>query len=339
MRRPLVEILYFEGCPNHEPARALVQRIAAELRVEPQIDLLKVVDADAATEQRFLGSPTVRVNGRDVEPGADERRGFSYACRVYPGERGLAGQPDPSWIRDALAEAGKWSTVSDDGDRLPPRIAGALAAAEIPPSKLGPARHARLTDSERDLYFWILRSFATSGRPSGAEIREEAGRLGLDIESAFESLAREDLVHLGSDGEIAVAYPFSGRPTSHRVRFPSGNETYSMCAIDALGIAPMFEETIEVTSRDPLTGDEVYVRLAPDGTGEWRPEPAVVVAGAVGSEGASFCCCCPVLNFFASVAHAEHWLEQHADARGEVITMRDAAHAGRAVFGDVLVDV
>jgi hypothetical protein len=231
------------------------------------------------------------------------------------------------------------STAREDGGRLPPRVAGALAAAEIPSSKLGPARRARLTDSERDLYFWILRRFATSGRPSAVETCEEAGRLGLDIESALDSLAREDLVHVGSDREIAVAYPFSGRPTAHRVRFPSGNETYSMCAIDALGIAPMFNATIEVASQDPLTGDEVHVRLAPEGACEWRPESAVVLAGALESGGASFCCCCPVLNFFASAAHAERWLAQHAEVRGEVITMRDAVDAGRAVFGDVLVGV
>lgn len=105
MRRPLVEILYFEGCPNHEPARALVERIAAELRVEPRIELLEVVDVGAAIEERFLGSPTVRVDGRDVEPGADERLDFVFACRVYRSERGLAGHPDSSWISDALGEA------------------------------------------------------------------------------------------------------------------------------------------------------------------------------------------------------------------------------------------
>lgn len=227
--------------------------------------------------------------------------------------------------------------MSHDGDRLPPRVAGALAAAEIPPSKLGPNRRVHLTDSERDLYFWVLRSFATSGRPSGTEMNDEARRLGLDVESALESLARDDLVHLGSDREIAVAYPFSGRPTAHRVRSPSGNETYSMCAIDALGIAPMLGETTDVISEDPITGEAVCIRVAPDGAGEWRPESAVVVAGAVGGGGgASFCCCCPVVNFFASAVHAERWLEQHADVRGEVITMRDAAHAGRAIFGDVL---
>jgi hypothetical protein len=107
MSRPLVEILYFEGCPNHEPARTLVERIAGELRLQPKIELIEVADADAAAAQRFLGSPTIRVNGRDVEPGADERRDFVFACRVYLGVRGLAGQPDAPWIRDALAKAGK----------------------------------------------------------------------------------------------------------------------------------------------------------------------------------------------------------------------------------------
>jgi hypothetical protein len=40
-------------------------------------------------------------------------------------------------------------------------VAAALAAAEIPPSKLGPARHARLSEAQRELYFWILGRFAT----------------------------------------------------------------------------------------------------------------------------------------------------------------------------------
>jgi len=102
--RPRVEILYFDGCPNHEPARALVERVAAELQLEPTIDLVAVADAESAAELRFLGSPTVRVDGRDVEPGASERQEFVLSCRVYRTERGLGGQPDETWIRDALTE-------------------------------------------------------------------------------------------------------------------------------------------------------------------------------------------------------------------------------------------
>ena len=221
-------------------------------------------------------------------------------------------------------------------NELPERVAAALALAEIPPSKLGPARRARLTGAESELYLWILRRFATEGRPSRVELREAAEQLGLDVEQALETLAREDLVRRGSDGEIAVAYPFSGRPTAHRVRFPGGHEVDAMCAIDALGIAPMFGEPIEIASRDPVSGDAIEARVAPDGTADWSPRSAVVVAGVLDRGSDSCRGCCPVLNFFVSPVNAERWLTEHPQVRGIVISMDEAAAAGQAVFGDAL---
>jgi len=50
----------------------------------------------------ILGSPTVRVDGRDVDPQAEERRDYGLSCRVYRTERGLAGLPDARWLRAAL---------------------------------------------------------------------------------------------------------------------------------------------------------------------------------------------------------------------------------------------
>lgn len=214
--------------------------------------------------------------------------------------------------------------------------AAALTAAAIPISKLGPARHARLSEPERELYFWILRRFATRGRPTSAETRAAAERLGLEADPAIATLAREDLVHRGRDGEISVAYPFSGRPTAHCVRLPGGNEVDAMCAIDALGIAPMFGQPIEIVSRDPLTGDEIAAQMDPEGRVRWSPESAVVVAGAMAADGDSCQGCCPVLNFFVSHASAKRWLGEHPQMRGTVISMQEAAAAGRAVFGDVL---
>jgi hypothetical protein len=105
--QPRVEILYFEGCPNHEPARALVERLARELRVEPEIELVQVPDPEAAVMLRFLGSPTVRVNGVDVEPGAEERRDFAFSCRIYRSDGGTSEQPAERWVRDALIKAAK----------------------------------------------------------------------------------------------------------------------------------------------------------------------------------------------------------------------------------------
>ena len=107
MRRPRVEILYFGGCPNHERARELVEQVADELRIEPEIRLLEVADPDAAVELRFLGSPTVRVDGVDVEPGAEARRDFALSCRIYRSERGVGEQPQEAWVREALTEAAK----------------------------------------------------------------------------------------------------------------------------------------------------------------------------------------------------------------------------------------
>jgi hypothetical protein len=104
---PLVEILYFDGCPNHEGALALVEKVAGEIGIEAEIRLVDVPDQESASRLRFLGSPTVRVGGRDVEPGVDERTDYALPCRVFRTEQGYAGQPDEQWIREALLrEAG-----------------------------------------------------------------------------------------------------------------------------------------------------------------------------------------------------------------------------------------
>jgi hypothetical protein len=106
MRRPRVDLLYFEECPNHGAARALVERVAGALRVELDLRLIDVADADAAARLRFLGSPSVRVDGRDVEPGADRRDDFALGCRIDLGSSGVSGAPDEAWIREALEAAG-----------------------------------------------------------------------------------------------------------------------------------------------------------------------------------------------------------------------------------------
>ena len=104
---PLVEILYFDGCPNHEPAIALVERISRELGIEPNVQLVNVPDQQAARRLRFLGSPTIRVGGIDVDPATEQRDDYALSCRVFRTKAGFSGQPDERWVRDALLrEAG-----------------------------------------------------------------------------------------------------------------------------------------------------------------------------------------------------------------------------------------
>ena len=99
---PLVEILYFDGCPNHHPAVALVERVSRELGIEPELRLVNVADQEAAERARFLGSPTIRVGGIDVDPHTEERSDYALSCRVFQTEAGIVGQPDERWMREAL---------------------------------------------------------------------------------------------------------------------------------------------------------------------------------------------------------------------------------------------
>ena len=101
-RGPLVEVLYFDGCPNHEPAVALVERLSRELGIELELRLVKVSDREAAQRLRFLGSPTIRVDGVDVDPRTEERSDYALSCRIFRTHVGIVGQPDERWVREAL---------------------------------------------------------------------------------------------------------------------------------------------------------------------------------------------------------------------------------------------
>lgn len=108
---PLVEILYFDGCPNHEPAFALVERLGRELGIGPRVELVNVPDQEAAQRLRFLGSPTIRVAGLDVDPRTEERDDYALSCRVFRTEAGIVGQPDERWVRAALIRAREATTA------------------------------------------------------------------------------------------------------------------------------------------------------------------------------------------------------------------------------------
>ena len=96
-----IEVLYFEGCPNHQPTVQLVQEVVDTLGLSLEVSEVEVAGHEEAETLRFLGSPSVRVNGRDIEPGADDRTGFALSCRVY----GAAGVPPRDLLVAALREA------------------------------------------------------------------------------------------------------------------------------------------------------------------------------------------------------------------------------------------
>ncbi len=115
--RTAVEILTFAACPNAAAARDLVTRVLSATQLDAEVREVEVEDADDALRLRFLGSPTIRADGNDIEPGAGERTQYVYACRVYRTASGTTGVPDEAWLRDALASATDSPTSPHAPDR------------------------------------------------------------------------------------------------------------------------------------------------------------------------------------------------------------------------------
>jgi hypothetical protein len=99
-----VEVLYFDGCPSHEAVLPRVRELLARAGVATEVELRRVESVEAAERERFLGSPTIRVNGRDVDPTAEQRTDYGMKCRLYATVDGLRGTPPDELIADAIAD-------------------------------------------------------------------------------------------------------------------------------------------------------------------------------------------------------------------------------------------
>jgi len=98
--RPVeVELLYFDGCPNYQDYLPHLRQLVSGAG---EIKLRAIKTEAAALTERFLGSPTVRVNGRDVESDAAGRTEYGLQCRLYRGAGGWSGAPPDDWVLAAL---------------------------------------------------------------------------------------------------------------------------------------------------------------------------------------------------------------------------------------------
>ncbi len=99
-----VEVLYFEGCPNHAPATELVCEALRKEGKRADVRDVEVHTPEQAQSLRFLGSPTIRINGVDVEPEARLAKTFGLGCRTYFTENGRSGTPSETMVRTAINE-------------------------------------------------------------------------------------------------------------------------------------------------------------------------------------------------------------------------------------------
>jgi hypothetical protein len=100
-----IEVLYINGCPTYETATKTLRAVLAEEGLESDTELVAVNTDEDARRLLFPGSPTIRVDGRDLFP-APERDQWGLGCRVYTTPEGLRGCPTADMLRQALTTQG-----------------------------------------------------------------------------------------------------------------------------------------------------------------------------------------------------------------------------------------
>jgi hypothetical protein len=102
---PRVEFLWWDGCPSWDRALSELRETMQEVGIDPAAVVLSRVDTEAEASRRaFVGSPTIRIDGNDVQEPVEEPTGLT--CRVYRLRDGrISALPDRDDVREALLRA------------------------------------------------------------------------------------------------------------------------------------------------------------------------------------------------------------------------------------------
>ena len=95
-----IELLYFDGCPFWQIGLKNLNAALQAKGLDTPVELVKVQDDADASQKKFLGSPSFRVN--DVDLWDEVRESYSLSCRVYSTPQGMKGSPTVEMLEQAL---------------------------------------------------------------------------------------------------------------------------------------------------------------------------------------------------------------------------------------------
>jgi len=95
-----VELLYFDGCPSYRMAERLLREALAEQGASAEIAMIQIADDDDAKRAKFVGSPTIRIDG--VDPFRYDEANDGMECRIYVTPEGLKGWPTKAMLEEVL---------------------------------------------------------------------------------------------------------------------------------------------------------------------------------------------------------------------------------------------
>jgi len=113
-----VELLHIAGCPHTEATRRLLDETWQELGLAGDIEEIEVSDPSQAEALSFPGSPTIRIDGIDVEIGILPHNRHGLSCRIYMIDGNAHGAPTREMIRRAIQAAVSPADTQARGGRL-----------------------------------------------------------------------------------------------------------------------------------------------------------------------------------------------------------------------------
>lgn len=98
-----IELLYYPECPSHERALELIQQVLAEEGQHAEIEVIRIDTQEQAQAHRFIGSPTIRINGHEIQP--QPNLPYRLTCRTFVHEDGrLSPLPSLATIKQAIRQ-------------------------------------------------------------------------------------------------------------------------------------------------------------------------------------------------------------------------------------------
>ncbi|MEU0529127.1 alkylmercury lyase family protein [Amycolatopsis tolypomycina] len=328
-----IDILHVPDCPNLALLQQRLHQALDTATDDPaaSISTVLVPDLETATAAGMTGSPTLLIDGTD--PFAEAGSSPSLSCRLYHDpDGGISGAPSVAALRHALLSHAGTGSPPDAGQCCTP------SSHETPPRSLRDwrARAAPADPTERAIHQAILRSFAATGAaPEPTTLEHVAAPFAITASAVLRRLHERDVIRLGPDASIRVAYPFSSVPAGHRVHLAGGPTVEAMCVIDALGIPAMLDADAVITTSPHTGGGPISVSVT-GGQTTWNPPTAVVFLSAQAGDGPSAENCCGYLNAFPHRDAGEAWATAHPHVSGEFIDGNQAEQLGRHIFGNLL---
>jgi len=307
-----IEVLYFDGCPSHEALLPRLRELMAQAGVAAPVQLKHIESVEAAEHERFLGSPTLRINGEDVDPTAGERSDFGLKCRLYPTDEGLRGTVPDQLVFAALTRANEQRDATSQAAAAPSAEVDTLALAltgTFPAPEDAPLAVAliRLLGAGQPVPPAALAQ--TVNRPEGEVI---------------ERLEHWPNVELDQQSRVVGFSGLALSPTPYRFRV-GDRQLYTWCAWDTLFLPALLDETASVHSTCALTSADVELVVSPGGLQNFGPGELYVTFPALADTHAgdirnSFCC---HVVFLAGAQTAHTWKAAHA---GGTVLPVDAAY-------------